>query len=337
MLNNLKQAQTKAEPLSARAERAAIIAATHANTVDVEARFPDEAVAALKAENLFGVMVPDRLAENEHRRQRCGRCLLRAGPRLRLHRDDLCDAPGEGRLRRSPRRRQPLARRLHPPPGARPAAARLLDHRRRRRRQRPLQRGADRAAGGRIRLERAASVISYGAEADAVVTTARRNADAAASDQVLAVFSKDDYTLERTLTWDTLGMRGTCSAGFTLRASGDADQILPAPYELIHAQSMVPAAHILWSSAWAGVAAAAVEKARKYLRKARARRRRDCRPARPTSPAPTRAARAARPDRHHPRPLRGDQGRSRRADGDGLPVRDQPPEGRRLGAGGARR
>jgi acyl-CoA dehydrogenase len=31
---------------------------------------------------------------------------------------------------------------------------------------------------------------------------------------------------------------------------------------------MVPAAHILWSSVWAGIAASAVEKARQYLRKA---------------------------------------------------------------------
>jgi acyl-CoA dehydrogenase len=122
--------------------------------------------------------------------------------------------------------------------------------------------------GCRIRLERAASVISYGVEADAVVTTARRNAEAAPSDQVLTVFLRGDYSLERTLAWDTLGMRGTCSAGFTLRAAGEATQVLPAPYALIHAQSMVPAAHIFWSSAWAGIAAAAVDKARRYLRKA---------------------------------------------------------------------
>jgi acyl-CoA dehydrogenase len=122
--------------------------------------------------------------------------------------------------------------------------------------------------GFRISLERAASVISYGVEADAVVTTARRNAEASGADQVLSVFLKSDYTLERTMSWDTLGMRGTCSAGFTLRATGEAGQVLPVPYETIHSQSMVPAAHVLWSSAWAGIAAAAVDKARRYLRKA---------------------------------------------------------------------
>ena len=51
---------------------------------------------------------------------------------------------------------------------------------------------------GRIHLVRDASVISYGAQADGVVTTARRNADAAASDQVLVVLEKKNYSLERT-------------------------------------------------------------------------------------------------------------------------------------------
>ena len=85
--------------------------------------------------------------------------------------------------------------------------------------------------GARIALERDATVISYGAQADGVVTTARRSPDAAASDQVLVAFLKEDYSLERMLEWDTLGMRGTCSAGFKLKATRRADQILPEPYE----------------------------------------------------------------------------------------------------------
>ncbi len=122
--------------------------------------------------------------------------------------------------------------------------------------------------GSRFSLKRDATVISYGAQADAIVTTARRAADATASDQVLVVLLASDYTLEPTLSWDALGMRGTCSGGFNLDATGDAAQVMTTPYEAIHAQSMVPAAHILWSSAWAGIAAGAVERARKYVRKA---------------------------------------------------------------------
>jgi acyl-CoA dehydrogenase len=68
--------------------------------------------------------------------------------------------------------------------------------------------------------------------------------------------------------WNTLGMRGTCSAGFDLHATGVAEQIMPEAYSSIHAASMVPAAHLMWSSVWAGIAAGAVEKARLYTRKA---------------------------------------------------------------------
>jgi acyl-CoA dehydrogenase len=120
--------------------------------------------------------------------------------------------------------------------------------------------------GGTIDLERAATVISYGAEADGLVTTARRSADAASSDQVLVAFLKSDYTLERLNGWDTLGMRGTCSSGFKLCAKGSAEQVLPERYETIHAQTMTPYAHILWASVWAGIAAGAVEKAQKFIR-----------------------------------------------------------------------
>src|SRR5207248_5675274 len=95
--------------------------------------------------------------------------------------------------------------------------------------------------------------ISYGAQADGVVTTARRAADAAPSDQVLIAFLKSDYTLTRLQGWDALGMRGTCSEGYTLKAQGDAGQILPEPYEVIHSRTMVPFAHLLWGSVWAGI------------------------------------------------------------------------------------
>jgi len=119
-----------------------------------------------------------------------------------------------------------------------------------------------------ISLVRNATVISYGAEADGIVTIARRTSDAASSDQVLVAFTKEDYTLERSLAWETLGMRGTCSAGFELKAKASAEQIFPEAYEKIHAQTMTPVAHLCWSSVWAGIAAAAVDRAQRFIRKA---------------------------------------------------------------------
>jgi len=122
--------------------------------------------------------------------------------------------------------------------------------------------------GDMISLVRDATVISSGAEADGLVTIARRANDAAATDQVLLALAKDDYSLKRTLGWETLGMRGTCSVGFELKVDCPDDRVFPESYDKIHAQTMTPFAHLTWSSAWAGIAAASVERAQAFIRKA---------------------------------------------------------------------
>ena len=122
--------------------------------------------------------------------------------------------------------------------------------------------------GSRMTLAKAATVVSYGAQADAILTTARRSADAPGSDQVMVAFAKDDYQLEPITSWDTLGMRGTCSPGFLLKGSGEVAQILPEPYQRIHTQTMMPVAHLTWSAVWSGVAAGAVERTRRFVRNA---------------------------------------------------------------------
>lgn len=122
--------------------------------------------------------------------------------------------------------------------------------------------------GAGIALAKNATVISYGAEADGIVTTARRAPDAGASDQVLVALTKADYQLEPIMTWDTLGMRGTCSAGYALQARGTPGQVLPEPYQHIHSQTMMPVANLSWSSVWTGIAAGAVGRAKGFVRKA---------------------------------------------------------------------
>jgi acyl-CoA dehydrogenase len=121
---------------------------------------------------------------------------------------------------------------------------------------------------GEITLLRDATVISYGAEADGLVTVARRSDESSASDQVLLALVKEDYALKRTVGWETLGMRGTCSSGFELKVSCPSDRIFTEPYDRIHSQTMTPFAHLTWSSAWAGIAAAAVQRAQRFIRKA---------------------------------------------------------------------
>jgi acyl-CoA dehydrogenase len=123
--------------------------------------------------------------------------------------------------------------------------------------------------GDRMSFEKKATVISYGAEADAILTTARRSPQSAPSDQVLVALLKKDYQLERLSDWDALGMRGTCSAGFLLKGWGDPQQVLPESYHEIHTRSMLPIAHLTWSGVWTGIAAGAVERARAFVRNAR--------------------------------------------------------------------
>jgi len=120
--------------------------------------------------------------------------------------------------------------------------------------------------GSRIELEKRATVVSYGAQADAILTTARRSRDTPPTDQVLVALLREDYQLEPIAGWNTLGMRGTCSPGFILKGHGGIDQILPAPYQDIHAQTMMPVAHLTWSAVWSGLAANAVERARRSIR-----------------------------------------------------------------------
>src|SRR5262249_46810667 len=50
--------------------------------------------------------------------------------------------------------------------------------------------------GSGMELTKSATVISYGAQADAILTTARRSPEAASSDQVLVAATKEQYTLE---------------------------------------------------------------------------------------------------------------------------------------------
>ncbi|MDB5445086.1 MAG: acdA [Phenylobacterium sp.] len=117
------------------------------------------------------------------------------------------------------------------------------------------------ACGDSFTLAKAAPVISYGEEADAIFATARRDPEAPSSDQVLCVLMNGQYALERVSTWDALGMRGTCSHGFKLKAEAAVEQILPRAFADIAAESMVAASHLLWSSVWSGVAGDALARA----------------------------------------------------------------------------
>jgi acyl-CoA dehydrogenase len=121
---------------------------------------------------------------------------------------------------------------------------------------------------GGLRFEKQAPTVSYGAHADDYLTTVRRSEDAGENDQVLVLTSAAQTRLEQTGTWDTIGMRGTCSPGFTVNAAFGAEQILAAPFSAVLSESHVPISHILWSHVWLGIATDAFERARAFVRAA---------------------------------------------------------------------
>jgi len=122
-------------------------------------------------------------------------------------------------------------------------------------------------------LEKKATTLSYGANADGFLATARRSPDTAPGDQVLVLLRRADTELTQTGTWNTFGMRGTCSPGFDVSASFPAEHILSTPFADIATQTMVPFSHLLWSACWQGIATDALARARKFLQgKARQQR-----------------------------------------------------------------
>jgi acyl-CoA dehydrogenase len=258
--------------LRPRIDKVAKIAVAHAAEVDRGSRFPQEAIAALRAERLLGIAVPKEfggegasIAEVADVCYALGRACASTAMVFAMHQTKVACIVRHGQ---GSAWHQLLLRRL--------AGEQLLlassttegqsggDLRNS---SAPVERQETRH-GARISLERQATVISYGRAADGIVTTARRAADAASSDQVLVAFLTPDYPLEPVSGWDAFGMRGTCSEGFKLTASAPSEQILPVGYDKIHAETMMPVAHLLWSSAWAGIAAAAVTRARDFVRKA---------------------------------------------------------------------
>jgi len=250
----------------AAAQRCAAVAGQFADAVDSEARFPTEAFAALKRERLLSAMVPaayggaglslaDVGAICETLAQGCAStamiyamhqiqvaCIDEHGSQSPWHRQLLTQLCEQQWLFASATSEETIGGNMR-------TSACSVE-----------------ADGERFSIEKLAPTISYGAHADAILVTARRTAESAASDQVLIVALREQTLLEKRGAWDSMGMRGTCSEGFRLVATGLAAQILPTPFAEIADQTMLPVSHTLWASVWTGVAADAVNRAKAFYR-----------------------------------------------------------------------
>lgn len=244
-------------------ERALKAAAENADDVDRKARFPHEALAALKSAGALGWFLPqgggvrfEQLAEAAYQlARRCSATgmvfamhqiqvlsLVRHGGQsawLKTYLDRLVD---EQRLIASATSEAGVGGNL------RKSIASLED------------------AGEMVKFEKKATTISYGAHADDLLSTMRRSPDADSGDQVLVLTHFSDMESEPMGDWDTLGMRGTCSPGFIVRATCLREQVLPVPFATIAAETMVPVSHILWSHVWLGIATEAFDRAQSLVR-----------------------------------------------------------------------
>jgi acyl-CoA dehydrogenase len=264
--------------LLTRAAEVAAVARLHADAVDSEGRFPFEAIEALKRTQLLGAMIPtDCGGEGASLAtiaeicailgQACGSSamiyamhqikassLVSHGVESPWHREFMRRCAGEQLLLASATTEGGIGGDLR-----NSICAVIRD-------------------GDMFDLEKDATVISYALYADAILVTSRRAPEAQSSDQVMSVVMREQVSLDRTTGWDTLGMRGTCSEGFRLKARAPVAQILPQPFAEIAAQSMLATSHLLWGSLWYGIAAAALTRAQAYVR-AEARRKPDVTPA----------------------------------------------------------
>lgn len=254
--------------IKTKAQMVAAAAAEYASQVDLDARFPTEAFAAAGKQRLLGMLVPAELGGEGARVSDAvdacyiiGRSCASSAMIFAMHQIMVAILV---RHARESAWHEALLRRI--------ASEQLLVASS----TTEGQGGGDlrnsscavQEIGPRISLMKNATVVSYGGQADAILTTARRAPDAPPSDQVLVAFTRGNYELQTITTWDTLGMRGTCSPGVVLKGCGETDQVLPVPYHTIHAYTMMPVAHLTWSAVWSGVAADAFDRTRKLARRA---------------------------------------------------------------------
>ncbi len=243
------------------------VAAPNADGVDRDARFPSETMDALRAEGALAALVPADMDGGGMRLETIAAAVFELGRRcgasgmvFGMHQIQVATlirhadgAPWFQGYLRELAREQRLIASVTSEIGTGGDIGRSIA-------------AVAPSGDGCATFEKAAPTVSYGSYADDFLTTLRRTPDAEPGDQVLALTRRDQTILEQNGTWDPLGMRGTCSPGFTVRAEFPTDQIMPTPFSTIAPESMVPVTHVLWSHLWLGIATDAFDRARAFVR-----------------------------------------------------------------------
>jgi acyl-CoA dehydrogenase len=114
--------------------------------------------------------------------------------------------------------------------------------------------------------EKECLAISYGVYADAILSMARRSETAPDTDMVYVLVEKADYDLQPTSEWDTLGLRGTCSRGYHVRAQVRDELIFPVPFSTVANDGAGQMRQLILSAVWVGLAEAALDRAHAFVR-----------------------------------------------------------------------
>jgi len=242
------------------------VAAVHAADVDAKARFPQETFAALKQAKLLSAAVPKELGgAGADMRELTSQCAVLAqgcaasGMVLAMHHIQIAciarhalQSPFFAKYLRECVEKQTLIASITSEVGVWGDTRSSIC--------------ALESDGTNFKLNKDATTVSYGESADDLLVTCRRNPEAPQSDQILVLVRKRDRELTQTTSWDTLGMRGTCSPGFKMVSSGPIEQVLPGSFADASAQTMVSYSHILWSGVWMGIASDAFSRASAYVR-----------------------------------------------------------------------
>lgn len=120
---------------------------------------------------------------------------------------------------------------------------------------------------GRITLRKPVAAASYIEQADAILVSGNR-AGPAGSQSALAFAARSDYSLQVTQRWNAIGMRGTESHAVDLVLDAAEDQLLAGSLADISSQTMNPYTHLGWAGCWIGIADNALEIVRGSLRRA---------------------------------------------------------------------
>ncbi|MEU2954598.1 acyl-CoA dehydrogenase family protein [Streptomyces xanthochromogenes] len=234
-------------------EDAVWVARAHAREVDAEARFPTEAMDALRRTGLLGLLVPVEhgglgggLEDMVQIASRLAGGCLSTALIWSMHCQQVDAVVRHG----GPELRDELLPRIaedgHHLASVTTEAGRgghLL------RAQSPLRQEV-----GTLRIERDAPVVTGGMAADGFLITMRADEDAAAHEVSLVYADRAQVKIEDGRSWSSLGMRGTNSAGMRISGSVPQRNLVGSrgDFRTVAVDSMIPLAHLGWAACWLG-------------------------------------------------------------------------------------